>query len=427
VRQIYSQAHAKVRANGHFTTEFPIEKSVLQGESLSPKLFTLFLDDIVEHLKLSGGASVFIGKHNVDLLLFADDISLLALSARDLQIKIDSIKQYFELNNLKVNLTKTKVVVFRRYKKLENYRFTWGTDCIEIVDMYTYLGICFHYKGGFELAFTGFLNKAKQAKGSLIKLFQNACINNFSVQESLFNSLCDSVLMYGVVLWGFKFIDKLATFQNKFIRQLYYLQNEVPRYQLLLETNAKPVEVKVLKLVLKFLHRIYAKPNNSLVKSCFQRLIQIQKPGNKNLHNWYMQLNSFLDSCGIKGLDQNLSFVSNLKKVSMLCIKYELSYKNELVKTMISSSKSYKQMKTHVQTEAYLNYPIKFAVKRFIFQLRCGKNSIYVHKACDILGNRKNNYQNCDMCDLGIENTHHVFCICPHYKYERLVLENPLN
>ncbi len=425
MRQIYSQAHARVRVNGQFTSDFSIERSVLQGESLSPKLFTLFLDDIVDHLKLSNGASVFIGKHSVDMLLFADDIALIALSARDLQIKINSIKQYFELNNLKVNLSKTKVVVFRRRKKLDNYKFLWDTDCIEIVDMYTYLGICFHYKGGFEQAFTVFLNKAKQAKGSLVKLFQNAGINNFTIQESLFNSLCDSVLMYGVVLWGFKFIDKLATFQNKFIRQLYYLQNEVPRYQLLLETNAKPVEVKVLGLVLKFLHRIYMKPDNSLVKNCFHRLICIQKSGNKNL-NWFMQLNSFLDNCGIKGLDKNLSFVSNLKKVNVLCIKYEQFYKNYLVQTMISSSKSYKILKSHVRTEPYLNSSLKFAVKRFTFQLRCGKNNIYVHNASDILGNRKNNYKNCDMCGLGMEDTHHVFCICPHYKSERLILENQL-
>lgn len=135
----------------------------MQGESLSPKIFTLFLDDIVDHVKSAVASSIFIGHHDIDLLLFPDDIALVALSAKDLQVKICAIRNYFEQNNLKVNLGKTKVIVFRRRRPLPDLKFYWKEEKIEIVDQYTYLGIIFHYSGKFNIACSHFLKKAKQA------------------------------------------------------------------------------------------------------------------------------------------------------------------------------------------------------------------------------------------------------------------------
>jgi hypothetical protein len=46
------------------------------------------------------------------MLLYADGIVLLATNALELQQKINVLKQYFDENNLDVNLEKTKCVVF---------------------------------------------------------------------------------------------------------------------------------------------------------------------------------------------------------------------------------------------------------------------------------------------------------------------------
>jgi hypothetical protein len=57
-------------------------------ESLSPKLFTLFLEDIVTMLNDSNISSIKIGKSDLHMLLYADDMVLVAYNVADLQEKI---------------------------------------------------------------------------------------------------------------------------------------------------------------------------------------------------------------------------------------------------------------------------------------------------------------------------------------------------
>ncbi len=425
IRELYSHAKAQVRIGNLYTDFFKIEKSVLQGESLSPKLFTLFLDDIVKAVSIADASSIFIGNSSVDLLLFADDVALVALSARDLQTKICALKRYFEINNLKVNLGKTKVVIFRRQKKCTDYLFMWGDIKIDIVDHFTYLGIIFHYSGSFDLACTAFINKATQAVGSLLKLFYTGRIKKFETQIQLFNSLCKSVLMYGVVLWGPLNIDKLCVFQNNFLRKLFYLPSETPRYKLLLETNATPIEIDVISLTLKFLNRIHHKCENSLVKSCFSRLANVSTAVN-NKYNWYGQLSTLFSVYNIKGISKTLLFVSNLHKIQNLVNKCKVSLLNSTVSNMINSSATYKMIKSKCGTEKYLNSRLSFPCKRFYFQLRCGNSNIYWKGPCTLLGILKNGFKNCDICGNGAEDIRHIFCVCPHYKTERKWLENQL-
>jgi hypothetical protein len=58
------------------SASFPLQKGVLQGESLSPKLFTLFIDEIVEILHSSNIPTLKIAAKEIHLLLYADDIVL---------------------------------------------------------------------------------------------------------------------------------------------------------------------------------------------------------------------------------------------------------------------------------------------------------------------------------------------------------------
>jgi len=61
-----------------------------------------------------------------------------------LQEEIDLLKEYFELNGLKVNLGITKVGIFRKDARSKpSPVFKWGHTNIEIVDSYTYLGVPF--------------------------------------------------------------------------------------------------------------------------------------------------------------------------------------------------------------------------------------------------------------------------------------------
>jgi hypothetical protein len=79
------------------------------------------------------------------MLLYADDIVALATNIFDLQSKINLISKYFRENDLNVNLTKTKVVMFKHGKPRKNKpKIFWDDNEIEFVDEYVFLGVPFY-------------------------------------------------------------------------------------------------------------------------------------------------------------------------------------------------------------------------------------------------------------------------------------------
>ena len=54
LKSIYSHVKSRVRFNNNLGNEFSCFLGVRQGESLSPFLFAMFLNDIIEHLILNG-------------------------------------------------------------------------------------------------------------------------------------------------------------------------------------------------------------------------------------------------------------------------------------------------------------------------------------------------------------------------------------
>src|SRR2546429_9025813 len=111
VIRIYSSAKAKIRTTDGESTFFPILKGVLQGETLSRILFTIFMDDLMKNLNECNG-QLRIEARIILALLYADDIVLLANNAFELQEKIEIIKKFLLKNGLIINLSKTNVVIF---------------------------------------------------------------------------------------------------------------------------------------------------------------------------------------------------------------------------------------------------------------------------------------------------------------------------
>jgi len=114
--KMYSQVNAFIKTPFGISNTFPIQKSVLQGESLSPKLFTIFVDELVHELYKTNTQPILMGTARIHVLLYADDIILLSTNAIDLQEKINVMRNFFMENSLQCNLDKTKVVIFKTRK-----------------------------------------------------------------------------------------------------------------------------------------------------------------------------------------------------------------------------------------------------------------------------------------------------------------------
>ena len=91
-------------------------------------LLSIFLSDLRDYLSTKYNGLLFINNNISDLLndinldtylklyvlLYADDTVILAESPRELQLALDAMDQYCTLWKLKINVSKTKVLVFSR-------------------------------------------------------------------------------------------------------------------------------------------------------------------------------------------------------------------------------------------------------------------------------------------------------------------------
>ena len=130
-------------------------------------------------------------------LLWADDLVLLALTPKALQVNINILFDFCNSMGLEVNIKKTKIVIFSPPKRKQSYEtFTLGGQPIQHTDKYCYLGIIFHRNGSFTAANTELRAKALRAlyglKGKIVKdALSHRALN------ILFDSLIKPILFYG--------------------------------------------------------------------------------------------------------------------------------------------------------------------------------------------------------------------------------------
>ena len=112
---MYSKANMAVKSSEGSSEECPITIGLLQGEILSPLLFTLFIADLVKILIKKGIREAALDKITEVLAsAFADNKVFLAENIVIKKKKIKALEEYFQLNSLVVNIDKTKVVLFQK-------------------------------------------------------------------------------------------------------------------------------------------------------------------------------------------------------------------------------------------------------------------------------------------------------------------------
>ncbi len=111
---MYSNIKSRIKNMNALSDSFTCNLGVRQGESLSPFLFSLYLNDIEETLISKGVEGIDIGSFRIFLLLYADDIILFANNKDELQHSLDVLSDYCNRWKLTVNIAKTKIMIFHK-------------------------------------------------------------------------------------------------------------------------------------------------------------------------------------------------------------------------------------------------------------------------------------------------------------------------
>ena len=94
LQHMYRTARSVVSYDGFTSSEFPCHKGVRQGCPLSPLLFSLFISDLEHELLANSSGKVRIGEQEVRVIMFADDLVLLAETSAGLQQSLSTLYHY---------------------------------------------------------------------------------------------------------------------------------------------------------------------------------------------------------------------------------------------------------------------------------------------------------------------------------------------
>ena len=111
LRNLYASQEATVRT-GHGTMDwFQIGKGVHQGCILSPCLFNLHAEYIMQNARLDEAQGrIKIARKNINNLRYADDTTLMAESEEKLKSLLMKVKEESEKVGLKLSIQKTKIM-----------------------------------------------------------------------------------------------------------------------------------------------------------------------------------------------------------------------------------------------------------------------------------------------------------------------------
>ena len=94
IQSIYANVKSRVKYGTELSSEFECYLGVRQGESLSPFLFSMYLNDIENEFYNRGINGINIGNVKLFLLLYADDITIFSETPEGLQEGLNLLREY---------------------------------------------------------------------------------------------------------------------------------------------------------------------------------------------------------------------------------------------------------------------------------------------------------------------------------------------
>ena len=169
-------------------------------------LFNIYLSDICNIFN-DDCAPVSLNNNKLNCLLYADDMVLISQNASGLQQCLNKISCYFDKWKLKLNINKTKILIFNKSgKKIKGYKFIYKGRTIETAKSYQYLGLVFSNNGNFNKAINILKEKGRKAVYILMRKLSNY---NVTLGIKLFHVFILPILTYAFEVWASSYFNCL--------------------------------------------------------------------------------------------------------------------------------------------------------------------------------------------------------------------------
>ena len=379
VKSLYGQIKSCVKYQGNISESFWYKSGLIQGEALSPFLFSLFVNDLKMELLNNTDRLYQLNMLHLCLLMYADDTVLFSESVSELQSMLDTLFLYTTKWNLTVNINKSKIMAFRKGGKVKpEERWTYQEKELEIVDCFNYLGVCLNYNGKYNIAQKVIGNQGKKAMADLFGKTRNYFLNAETLL-SLFDTYIGSILNYGCEVWGFNKANSHEIVHMQFCKRILGVKRSTTNMMVYSELGRLPLyisrNIRIVKYWIQLLNT-----DNCILKECYATLYDecLKKP---RAINWVSQIRDILltNGFGCIWCNQNVencsTFISLFKQrmtdqfVQSMFAVFHNSPKCLLYKHVVSNN---------LCLQPYLQKPIALKYKHILSKYGLSAHSLSI-------------------------------------------------
>ena len=441
---MYTNSEICIKINNKISDFIKQTIGVKQGDNLSSSLFNIYINDITKEFT-ENCTPVTIGNSNIFCLLYADDMVLLSETPQGLQTSLNILNSYCEKWKLEINHNKSKVMIFESRKQNCNHIFNIGSEILERVYQYKYLGIMLEYTGNYSSAKTDLYQRSQKAYFKLRKL-----LNIDFIKPKLYLDIFDKtvlpVLTYGSSIWGVFNINTTRYKRNKNPNYLYeeYIGEKIHTKlcKILLGVNQKtsniacraelgryPLMTQILTNTISYRARLEKINDLELVKDSYKDDIMLHTYG---LSTWYSCTEEILKTLNFNTNILNLTSKKVRKTVqNKLNTCYNIYHRdtinNDTRKDPNEKNKlrTYRLFKENIKYESYLDLDINKSLIKKYTQLRLSAHKLQIELARHIKttpndrNTQKLQARKCKLCHSSDEDEIHFVMQCPSYNTER--------
>lgn len=204
VRKIYDGSVFRVRGGFGFTDEIQLMRGVRQGCPLSPTLFNVFINDLLNDNKAAGLGIEIPGIEGARIsgFLFADDLCLMADTEEGMRQLLANTSKWADTWGMKFGIKKCAVVgIGLDVEEVRKVEWLLQGQRVPVDTMYTYLGLDFHS----DLCLGKMAKKRLQIAASnahRIRYFFTCWNIPISARVMVLKACIIPQLLYGGELWG---------------------------------------------------------------------------------------------------------------------------------------------------------------------------------------------------------------------------------
>lgn len=203
----YTTSSSCVLWNDRRSSSFVLKQGVRQGGTLSPFLYVIFVDELLDNLSASG-----LGVHISDIYcgapMYADDLALVTCSPSDLQAMLSMVHGYARKWHYQLNETKSVIMVFgeaavTRSRERCTRRWMLGDAALKETDVIHHLGILRSVTASTVDRTNERATACRSAFFALNSVGSRfGCLHPLTSLK-LYKSLCLPILLYGSEIWNF--------------------------------------------------------------------------------------------------------------------------------------------------------------------------------------------------------------------------------